>query len=46
LRATMVVELKFQREHFESASSALQGIPIRVSRNSKYVVGVGAITAR
>jgi VTC domain len=37
---TLVVELKFDRKDQEYASEIIQGIPLRVSRNSKYIVGV------
>ena len=40
---TMVVEFKFLAEDRPAASDALQTFPIRVSRNSKYVIGVEAI---
>lgn len=40
----MVVEFKFARAAFARAGDLLQGIPIRVSRNSKYVNGVHAIS--
>ncbi len=38
----MVVEFKFLVEDRSAASDALQTFPIRVSRNSKYVIGVEA----
>jgi hypothetical protein len=37
---TIVVELKFASEDRELASRAIEGLPVRVSRNSKYVIGV------
>lgn len=37
---TLVIEFKFHRKDRDFASSILQGLPIRVSRNSKYVIGV------
>jgi hypothetical protein len=40
---TMVVEFKFAAEDRRLASEVLQTFPIRVSRNSKYVIGVQAI---
>jgi len=41
---TLVVELKFDRSDRKLANRYAQGIPIRLSRNSKYVIGVQAIT--
>ena len=41
---TLVVELKFDRADRKIANRYAQGIPIRLSRNAKYVVGVQAIT--
>ena len=41
---TLVVEIKFDREDRKLANRYAQGIPIRVSRNSKYVIGVDSIT--
>jgi hypothetical protein len=41
---TLVVELKFDREDRKLANRYAQGIPIRLSRNSKYVIGVQAIS--
>jgi hypothetical protein len=38
-----IVEIKFDRYRRAVGSEAIAGIPIRVSRNSKYVVGVQAI---
>jgi len=40
---TMVIEFKFSREDRPLASQMLQGIPLRVSRHSKYIVGTTAI---
>jgi hypothetical protein len=37
---TMVLELKFSRQNRDYAASLIQGLPIRVSRNSKYVIGL------
>ena len=37
---TLVVEIKFHRAHLALGSEVVRGIPIRVSRNSKYVIGV------
>ncbi|HDN27914.1 MAG TPA: polyphosphate polymerase domain-containing protein [Thioploca sp.] len=41
---TFVVELKFDRTDGALASQLIQGIPIRVSRHSKYINGVRAIS--
>ena len=41
---TLVVELKFDRADRQLANRYAQGIPIRLSRNSKYVIGVQSIT--
>ncbi|MFP6654603.1 MAG: polyphosphate polymerase domain-containing protein [Myxococcota bacterium] len=41
---TLVVELKFDRSDRKLANRHAQGIPLRISRNSKYVVGVQAIS--
>ena len=41
---TLVVEIKFDRSEQEYASQIIQGIPLRVSRNSKYMVGVHTIS--
>lgn len=40
---TLVVELKFAVPDHDLASRIVQGLPLRLSRNSKYVVGVQAI---
>jgi len=40
---TLVVEIKFQREYDRLGRLAIDGIPIRVSRNSKYMIGVESI---
>lgn len=37
---SLVVELKFAQAAWREASSIVQGIPFRLSRNSKYVIGV------
>jgi len=42
---TMVVEFKFAREDRSRAGNVIQGIPIRVSRHSKYMIGVAAIAS-
>jgi hypothetical protein len=39
----LVVELKFERSERERASRLVEGLPLRVSRHSKYVSGVQAI---
>ena len=41
---TLVVEIKFARADRAIANRYAQGIPIRLSRNSKYVIGVQAIS--
>lgn len=43
LPETLVVEFKFAPRDREEGSRAIQGIPIRVSRNSKYVIGVQSL---
>jgi len=43
LPETLVIEFKFDRKDREIASQIIQGLPIRVSRNSKYVVGVSSM---
>ena len=43
LPATMIVELKFYQQDWALGSKAIQGMPIRVSKNSKYVVGVQSL---
>lgn len=40
---SMVIEFKFDRQHRDYASRVLQGMPLRVSRHSKYINGVRAI---
>ena len=40
----IVIEFKFDRIHRSIASSYIQGIPIRVSRHSKFINGVNAVT--
>jgi len=42
---TVVVEVKFHRSQHALGSRAIAGIPIRVSRNSKYVIGLHSILA-
>lgn len=41
---TLVVEFKFAKQERELASQLIQGIPIRVSRHSKYIIGMNAIS--
>ncbi len=41
---TIVVEIKFDRNQQDYASQIIQGIPLRVSRHSKYMVGVHSIS--
>lgn len=41
---TLIVEIKFDRSEQVYASQIIQGIPLRVSRNSKYMVGVHTIS--
>ena len=36
---TLVVEFKFARDDHRRANRFIQGIPFRLSRNSKYVIG-------
>jgi len=40
---TLIVELKFDRADRARASSIVEGLPVRVSRNSKYVIGVRSV---
>jgi len=40
---TLVVELKFPVREYARASAMVQKLPLRLSRNSKYVIGVQAI---
>lgn len=40
---TLVVEFKFAPRDRPEGSRAIQGIPIRMSRNSKYVIGVQSL---
>ena len=41
---TLIVEIKFDRKDREYASQTIQGLPLRVSRHSKYMTGVNAIS--
>ena len=43
LPRTMVLELKFDRSDRDLASKIVQGLPLRISRNSKYMIAVQAI---
>lgn len=43
LPQTIVIEFKFGRGDMRLGSRAIQGIPIRLSRNSKYVIGVQSL---
>jgi len=38
---SLVVEFKFATRDYQRANRAIQGIPLRLSRNSKYAGGVG-----
>jgi SPX domain protein involved in polyphosphate accumulation len=42
---TLVVEFKFAREHRDQASKIIQTMPIRLSRHSKYMNGVRAVSS-
>ena len=42
---SVVLEIKCARGDRELASQALQGLPTRVSRHSKYVMGVRAVSS-
>lgn len=41
---TLIVEIKFDRKDREYASQIIQGLPLRVSRHSKYITGVKTIS--
>jgi hypothetical protein len=41
---TVVLEFKFDAEQRHLASLVIQGLPLRVSRNSKYAIGVRSIS--
>lgn len=43
LPGLLVVELKFDRSERERASRLVEGLPLRVSRHSKYVTGVQSV---
>jgi len=43
LQRLLVVELKFERSERERASRLVEGLPLRVSRHSKYVTGVQSV---
>lgn len=38
----LVVEVKFNFEHYNEGKLAIEGMPLRVSRHSKYVVGLSS----
>jgi len=40
----LIVEIKFDRRDWKYASQSIQGIPLRVSRHSKYITGFSAIS--
>lgn len=42
---TLVVEVKFNREDRDRVSQIIKDIPLRYSRNSKYMTGFGAVQA-
>ncbi len=44
LPRVLVVEFKFDRKDRDQASEMLQGMPLRVSRHSKYMTGMRAIS--
>lgn len=46
LPGTLVVEFKFNREELGLACEMLTGFPVRVSRHSKYINGIMAISGR
>ena len=46
LPETLVLEVKIARKDHDLAAQILEGLPIRVSRNSKYVTGVRVISGR
>jgi SPX domain protein involved in polyphosphate accumulation len=41
---SLIVEIKFDRKDREYASQTIQGLPLRVSRHSKYMTGVNTIS--
>lgn len=43
LPKTLVLEFKFDRKDRAIASEIMQGLPLRVCRNSKYMIGVKSI---
>lgn len=45
LPATLVIECKFATEDRRRGIAAIQGLPLRVGRNSKYVIGVQSLRA-
>lgn len=42
---TIILEIKFARQNRDLAIQIVKDLPIRISRHSKYMVGVNAITA-
>ena len=40
---TLVLEFKFSRSDYKYANKIIQGLPLRISRNSKYMIGVMAV---
>jgi hypothetical protein len=46
LARTTVLEIKFAPEHLADASRLLADVPIRVGRNSKFMVGLRALHGR
>jgi hypothetical protein len=43
LPKTLVLEIKFDRRDRKLASSIVQGLPLRISRNSKYMIAVQSV---
>jgi len=43
LPKTLVLEIKFDRSDRDLASNIVQGLPLRISRNSKYMIAVQSI---
>ena len=44
LPENIVVEVKFDRDNYDIAKKVIHGMPIRSSRNSKYMNSVNAVT--
>lgn len=40
----VVIEVKFDRQHYDAAMKVIHGLPIRSSRNSKYMNSINAVT--